>query len=354
MSRAPASNQTSASHQDSAGEAVPARERGDKHSSRRPQRPRPAGASYAGLLLFAAALIAFFSWISTSNLRLDVGVARVQLYPAIGAGLVLAILALGWRLRFQAQVVFGLLAVLGFTWWAGSGVGFTLRPLWEDFNRGWPVIQEFLSPNWGFIFRVWEPWLVTLSMAIMATFIGCSIGLLLAMFASPVSSPNTWTSQAVKAINSVIRSIPDIGYGLLFVAMLGGTAGGAGPVAGVLALIMFNIGIVAKLTGETIDSVDRGPLEAADATGSTLIQRNRIAVLPQILPGYSSYSLYVFELNIRASVVLGIVGAGGIGSTIFVQLSHFNYSNISAIMIALVVVVLIVDYVSLSIRRRLT
>ncbi len=322
--------------------------------SRRPLRPRPSGASYAGLALFAAALIVFFSWISTSNLRLDLGVARVQLYPAIGAVLVLVILALGWRLRFQAVAVFGLLGVLGFTWWAGSGVGFTLRPLWEDFNRGWPVIQEFLSPNWGFVFRVWEPWMVTISMAIMATFIGCSIGLLLAMFASPVSSPNTWTSQTVKAINSVIRSIPDIGYGLLFVAMLGGTAGGAGPVAGVLALTMFNIGIVAKLTGETIDSVDRGPLEAADATGSTLIQRNRIAVLPQILPGYSSYSLYVFELNIRASVVLGIVGAGGIGSTIFVQLSHFNYSNISAIMIALVVVVLIVDYVSLSIRRRLT
>ena len=320
----------------------------------RPQRPRPSAGAYLALAAVAVGLTAFFWRSSTSSLLLDVGAFRVPLYPTLGALLLAAVLALCWQTRTGPLAVLGVLAVIGVTWWGGSGIEFTLTPLWEDFGRGWPIIQEFLDPNWAFIWRVWDQWLVTIAMAIVATFIGCSIGLLLAMLASPVSSPNTPVSQTVKAINSVIRSIPDIGYGLLFVAMLGGTASGAGEMAGILALIMFNIGIIAKLTGETIDGVDRGPLEAADATGSSLIQRDRIAVLPQILPGYSSYSLYVFELNIRASVVLGIVGAGGIGSTISVQLSHFNYSNISAIMIALVIVVLIVDFISLSIRRRLT
>lgn len=320
----------------------------------RPQRPRPSVPAYAGLLAAAVGLTVFFILSSTSSLLLDIGVARLPLYPALGGLVLLAVLLLCWRARTGPLAVLGALAVIGVTWWGGSGIGFTLAPLWEDFDRGWPIIQEFLDPSWGFIWRVWDQWLVTLAMAVVATGIGCSIGLLLAMLASPVSSPSKPVSQAVKAINSVIRSIPDIGYGLLFVAMLGGTASGAGEMAGILALIMFNIGIIAKLTGETIDSVDKGPLEAADATGSTLLQRDRIAVLPQILPGYSSYSLYVFELNIRASVVLGIVGAGGIGSTISVQLSHFNYSNISAIMIALVIVVLFVDYISLTIRRRLT
>lgn len=320
----------------------------------RPHRPRPSAPAYAGLLAAAVGLTVFFILSSTSSLLLDIGVARLPLYPALGGLVLLAVLLLCWRARTGPLAVLGALAVIGVTWWGGSGIGFTLAPLWEDFDRGWPIIQEFLDPSWGFIWRVWDQWLVTLAMAVVATGIGCSIGLLLAMLASPVSSPSKPVSQAVKAINSVIRSIPDIGYGLLFVAMLGGTASGAGEMAGILALIMFNIGIIAKLTGETIDSVDKGPLEAADATGSTLLQRDRIAVLPQILPGYSSYSLYVFELNIRASVVLGIVGAGGIGSTISVQLSHFNYSNISAIMIALVIVVLFVDYISLTIRRRLT
>lgn len=317
-------------------------------------KPRPGGRSYLGLVGVGVVLVGFFAVTTTSSLVFDVGLFRLPLYPSLGAVLVLVVLALGWHTRTGAWAVLGALGVLGVTWWGGSGIGFTLAPLWEDLHRAEPVLQGFLNPNWGFIWRVSDAWLVTIAMAVVATTVGCSIGLLLAMMASPVSSPNTAVSQAVKALNSVIRSIPDIGYGLLFVAMLGGTAGGAGPMAGVLALVMFNIGIIAKLTGETIDGIDRGPLEAADASGATLLQRDRIAVLPQILPGYFSYSLYVFELNIRASVVLGIVGAGGIGSTISIQLSRFAYENISAVMIALVIVVLAVDFLSLAIRRRLT
>ncbi|MDZ5079141.1 phosphonate ABC transporter, permease protein PhnE [Nesterenkonia sp. HG001] len=320
----------------------------------RPEKPRPGAAGYLGLVAVAVLLVLFFGWTSTSTLMLDLGFTRLPLYPGIGALVLVGVLALGWRTGTGELPMLGALAVIGVTWWGGSGIGFTLTPLWEDLRRAEPVLQGFMNPNWGFIWRVSDAWLVTLAMAVVATTVGCCIGLFLAMMASPVSSPNRGVSQFVKALNSVIRSIPDIGYGLLFVALLGGTAGGAGPMAGVMALVMFNIGIIAKLTGETIDAVDRGPLEAADASGANLLQRDRIAVVPQILPGYLSYSLYVFELNIRASVVLGIVGAGGIGSTISVQLSRFAYENISAIMIALVVVVLAVDYLSLTIRRRLT
>lgn len=321
--------------------------------SGRPEKPRPSVAGYLGLAAAVVLLILFFQATSSSTLVLDVGVGRVPLYPTLGSLALVVVLILGWRTRTGTLPVLGVLAVIGVSWWGGSGIGFTLSPLWEDLHRAEPVLQGFLNPNWAFIWRVSDAWLVTLAMAVVATSVGCCIGLLLAMLASPVSSPTMGVSQFVKALNSVIRSIPDIGYGLLFVAMLGGTAGGAGPMAGVLALVMFNVGIIAKLTGETIDAVDRGPLEAADASGANLLQRDRVAVLPQILPGYLSYSLYVFELNIRASVVLGIVGAGGIGSIISVQLSRFAYENISAIMIALVVVVLAVDFLSLSIRRRL-
>lgn len=320
----------------------------------RPRRPAPRPAPYLGLLALAGVLIVVFSATTTSTLRLSFGLFAVPLYAGLAGVLVVAVIGLGWRLRAQPLPVLGALAVIAMCWWGGSGIGFTLAPLWEDLGRAERVLAEFLDPNWRFVIRVWDQWVVTLAMAIVATTVGCAVGLLLALGASPVSSPTKLTSQVIKATNSVIRSIPDIGYGLLFVAMLGGTAGGAGPMAGIMALVMFNIGIVAKLTGETIDSVDPGPLEAADATGATLIQRNRQAVIPQILPGFFSYTLYTFELNIRASVVLGIVGAGGVGQVITVQLSHFNYSNIAAVMIALVVVVLAVDYLSLTIRRRLT
>ncbi|WP_258934600.1 ABC transporter permease subunit [Nesterenkonia pannonica] len=145
-------------------------------------------------------------------------------------------------------------------------------------------------------------------MAVVATIIGCFIGLLLAMLASPVSSPNRFSSQGIKGLNSIVRSIPDVAWALLFAAFIGSTAYGFGALAAVLALIMFNIGIVAKLLGESIDSVDPGPLEAADATGANLMQRDRVAVLPAVMPSFISYSLYVFELNIRASAALGVVG----------------------------------------------
>jgi phosphonate transport system permease protein len=116
---------------------------------------------------------------------------------------------------------------------------------------------------------------------------------------------------------------------------------------------MFNIGVNAKLTSETIDGVDLGPVEAADASGANRMQRAWAAVVPQILPSYMSYSLYVFELNIRASVVIGLVGGGGIGQVIRVQLNQFNFSNLGALIVGLFVVVFVLDRISLMIRRRL-
>lgn len=317
----------------------------------RPEKPRPAGGPYLLVVAAAVLLALFFFATTTSSLVLDFGLFRVPLYPLIATVILVVIVLIGWGSRTPGLPVFGALAALGFTWWSGSGIGFSLVPLWEDLHRAAPVVSGFFDPNWSFIWRVWDSWVATIAMAIVASTIGCAIGLLLAMGASPVTSPAGWFSQAIKAINSVIRSIPDVGYGLLFVAMLGGTASGGGPLAGILALIMFNMGIVAKLTSESIDAVAPGPLEAADAAGASLLQRNRVAVIPQILPSYFSYSLYVFELNIRASVVLGIVGAGGIGSVISVQLSRFAYENIAAIIFALVLVVLLVDFLSLHIRR---
>jgi phosphonate transport system permease protein len=167
-----------------------------------------------------------------------------------------------------------------------------------------------------------------------------------------VSSLNRGTSQTVKAINSVVRSIPDVGWALLFAAFLGGTAYGLGALAAVLALIMFNIGIVAKLLSESIDAVQPGPLEAADAAGANLIQRDRVAVLPAVMPSFISYSLYVFELNIRASAALGVAGIGGELSRQIGRMSQ-GYENVGAILWALVLVVLLVDLLSLWIRRRL-
>ncbi|EPR76755.1 Phosphonate ABC transporter permease protein phnE2 [Leifsonia rubra CMS 76R] len=232
--------------------------------------------------------------------------------------------------------------------WSGIGIEFDLRPLFEDFGRGWFIIREFFAPNWAFIGRTIPAWTETLSIAVIASLVGCTIALVMSMLASQVTARSNWVYRSAKFVLSLVRSLPDVGYGLLLVALVG-----VGSLAGILALTMFNIGIVAKLTSETIDGVDPGPIEAADASGADVVQRARMAVLPQIFPSYLSYCLYVFELNIRASVIIGIVGGGGIGAIIAVELSRFNYDNLSAIIVLLIVVVFAIDQFSRTLRRRL-
>lgn len=242
----------------------------------------------------------------------------------------------------------GLAIVAAITGWAAYGIEFTLAPLFTNLTRGARVLEQFLSPDWGFLFSIWPAWTETLYIAVIAAVIGNGLALVVSFLASKVTSPNAVVYQLSKIVLSVVRSLPDVAYGLLFVAAVG-----TGALGGIMALIMFNLGVNAKLTSETIDAIDGGPLEAADAAGANRMQRVRSAVLPQILPNYVSYSLYVFELNIRASVVIGIVGGGGIGNVINVQLSRFQYDNIAGIVVALFVVVFVLDRASIALRRRL-
>ncbi|WP_062133164.1 phosphonate ABC transporter, permease protein PhnE [Demequina aestuarii] len=244
-------------------------------------------------------------------------------------------------------VIAALVVAAAFTVWAGREIGFTLRDLAENFANGWVVIQQFLSPNWSFIFRVWDAWVETIAIAVISTCVGVIVGLVFAFMASRVTNRSGPGYRVMKLVLSVIRSLPDIAYVLIFVALVG-----IGSLAGILALIMFNIGIAAKLTAETIDAVDQGPLEAADAAGSGTFSRGRWAVLPQIMPNYLSYCLYIFELNIRASVIIGIAGGGGIGQVIDVQFSRFAYENVAAITVAIFVIVLVIDQLSQYLRRR--
>lgn len=245
----------------------------------------------------------------------------------------------------------GILVFLGVTWWAGSerfGIGFSVREMIENAGRADRIISDFLSPDWDFARATVSPFVETLQMAILATTIGCSIALVVAFLASPVTTPNTATFLADRGFLNVVRSLPDLLYALVFVA-----AFSIGPLAGILALIMFNIGVVGKLLSETVDGVDLGPVEAARATGGGRFQAVRTAVFPQVLPNYLAYSLYTFELNLRASTVIGFVGAGGIGQLISTQTARFDYGRVTVIVVEIFVIVLIVETISIFLRRRL-
>jgi len=243
------------------------------------------------------------------------------------------------------------LVFLAITWWAASdefGIDFDVARLLTNLTRGADILAEFWPPAWDFLPQTYGPMLETIQMAILAAVIGCATALPVAFLASRVSSPNRFVFVVDRGVLSVVRALPDILYALVFVAALG-----VGPLPGILALILFNIAVVAKLLSETVDGVDPGPIEAARAAGGGRAQTVRWAIFPQVLPNYVAYSLYAFELNIRASAVIGIVGAGGIGNTINAQRRFFNYDNLSVILIEIFVLVFIVEMISIFLRRRL-
>jgi phosphonate transport system permease protein len=237
------------------------------------------------------------------------------------------------------------------------GIGLDLRQLIDDFGRVstvlWrdnpnPAKHGLLEPNWAYLGQTVGPMLETFQMAVIASVIGCGAALPISFLASRLTSAGRVTLWITRSALSVIRAIPDILYALVFVAAVG-----IGPLPGVLALILFNIGVVAKLLSETVDGVDQGPTEAARAAGSNQLQTVRWAVLPQVFPNYVAYSLYTFELNIRASTVLGIVGAGGIGRELLAQYKLFNWSNVAVTIVELFVLVFVIEVVSIWLRRRL-
>jgi phosphonate transport system permease protein len=228
------------------------------------------------------------------------------------------------------------------------GIGLDIGSILADATRGADIIAELLNPNRAFLPRTIEPMLETFKMAVVASAIGCAVALPVAFLASRITAPNRLVLALDRSVLSVIRAIPDILYALVFVAAVG-----IGPLPGIAALVLFNLGVVAKLLSETVDGVDPGPLEAARACGSTRTQVVRWAVMPQVLPSYVAFSLYAFELNIRASTVIGIVGAGGIGNVLFTQYRFFNWSNVSVIIIELFVFVFLIELLSIGLRRRL-
>jgi phosphonate transport system permease protein len=260
----------------------------------------------------------------------------------------------------------GIAAFLAITWVATSrefGIGLDLRAILEDLPRAGQILyREFdragnplgpaqrglLQPNWGVLPQAFGPMIETVQMAIIASIIGCSVALPVAFLVSRVTTPSRWTYTGGRTVLSVVRSIPDLLWALIFIAAVG-----LGPLPGIVALILFNIGVVAKLLSETVDGVDQGPIEAGRAAGGSRAQWVRWSVLPQVLPNYTAYSLYVFELNLRASTVLGIVGAGGIGRLLYAEYGFLRWSNVSVIIILLFVVVFLVETFSIALRRRL-
>jgi phosphonate transport system permease protein len=152
----------------------------------------------------------------------------------------------------------------------------------------------------------------------------------------------------VKRALEVCRTVPEVVFALVFVI-----AFGLGPLAGVLAIAIHSLGAQGKLFAEVVENIDAKPVEGATAAGASWTRMVRFAVVPQVLPGFVSYALLRFEVNVRGAAVLGFVGAGGIGQDLVEAVRKFYYNDVAALLVLIILTVTLIDAGTGWLRRRL-
>jgi phosphonate transport system permease protein len=187
--------------------------------------------------------------------------------------------------------------------------------------------------------------LETVQMALAGTFTALIVAFPLAFLAARNTTPHPLVYHSVRTVLNLLRTVPDLALGLLFVAAVG-----LGAFAGTLALAIHTATVLGKLLSESVENIDEGVIEAIRATGAGYTQILSFAVLPQILPDLISFTLYRLETNIRAASVLGLIGAGGIGYLMNTSFRTFQYQEAAAVVLVLIALVMLVDYLSSRLR----
>jgi len=206
---------------------------------------------------------------------------------------------------------------------------------------------EFVRPNFAdYKLYIADMWL-TIQMALWGTTLALIIAIPLGLAGARNLSP-IWVQQPVRRLLDLLRSVPDLVIGAIFVVAVG-----LGPFAGVMALAVNTGGVLGKLFSEAVEAIDRAPVEGVRATGAAPLQEIAWGVLPQVAPLWTSYALYRFESNARSATVLSLIGAGGIGQPLFDSINSFAFDQTSAIVIVILIAVSGIDLISQVIRTRL-
>lgn len=220
--------------------------------------------------------------------------------------------------------------------------------VWEGLDRGWRFVQGFLLPDFTTRWRdIVTGIQESLTMTVCATVVGIAISIPIGIGAARNLAPVP-VYLACRAIIAVSRAFQEIVIAILLVAMFG-----FGPFAGFLTLAFATIGFIAKLLAEDIEEIDETQAEAIRATGASWLQLVNYAVQPQVMPRLIGLSLYRLDINFRESSVIGIVGAGGVGATLNTAIDRYEYDSAGAILLIIIGIVMLAEYSSGIIRKRI-
>ncbi len=203
-------------------------------------------------------------------------------------------------------------------------------------------ITYWYTDFWTYAVLIWE----TILMAMTATLLGASVAFVLSFPAAANLAPNSWLYWFSRRFLEICRGIPEILLALVFVFMIG-----IGPLAGVLAIAIHTAGALGKLFAEVNENASSRPIEGIAAVGGNWPEQMAYGVVPQVSPNFFSYAMLRFEINVRASSIIGFVGAGGIGQELNRVISFYSDDRVMAVLILVVVTVTVIDLISERIRH---
>ena len=236
--------------------------------------------------------------------------------------------------------------------WCLYDFNFSPARIWEGLGRLGRVLSFMFPPH---LWTTWADWSEilkglgeTVSMAFLGTLLGSVFAFPLAFLGAKTINRIFWFRMSVRRGYDVVRAVETLILALIFIR-----AFGLGPLAGILAIAVSEIGTLSKLFSEALENTSRRPVEGVVASGGDRMQTIRYAIMPQVLPVYLSIVLYNFESNVRSGTILGIVGAGGIGFILSDRISTYQWDQAWTIIFLIIAMVYIIDGLSAKIRTRL-
>ena len=283
--------------------------------------------------------------------------AELTQHAGRAAGIQAEYMALIKRRRLYSGIlilVFVVLMVGGFQIANDRNAGGFLQGISQFFDFPADVVTEAWEKRAelpGLMVEFLPALIETLNIAAAATLVGALVGLLFSLLATRGLSHAAWAIPVVRRIMDILRAVPDIVIALVLIFVLGG-----GPVPAMIAIALHTMGALGKLFSEVNENVSLKPVEGLESVGATWAQRMALGVIPQVAPNYISYALLRFEINIRASAILGFVGAGGIGYELRNSMTFGmgRFDEAAAIFLLLFLTIVVVDQISSHFRNRLT
>jgi phosphonate transport system permease protein len=252
-----------------------------------------------------------------------------------------------WSRQRVGLIALAVVAIAGFVAaWRYIGMG--VSPLFTGIGNIFRFLGQTVPPSFTAFPHTVNLALITVCMAILGTAISAVLGVIVGFLAARNTTPHPAARWLARGFIVLCRSIPDLVFAIIFVEALG-----VGVLPGVLALGLHSIGMLGKLYAEAIEQVAPQPREAVTATGAGRFQNLATSVWPQVMPAFSSITLYRLDINLRSSVILGYVGAGGIGLLLQTDIEGLNFKHAVGIVLVIFVLIMIMEYVSAFIRRSL-